>query len=49
MTRIAGIYVSGIPSDMANAWREFLMFHGVRSVTVNDRPDLRCYHVKFHR
>jgi hypothetical protein len=49
MTRIAGVYVTGIPQDLANAWREFLLFHGVQRVTVHDRPDLQRYHIQFHR
>lgn len=45
MTRIHAVRVSGIPRHLRAAWQEFLLFHGVHRVTVEDRPDLGCYRV----
>ena len=38
--RLKRFFVDGLPRGTANAVSEFLLHHGVGSVTVVDRPDL---------
>lgn len=46
--RLRRFFVAGFPRESASAVAEFLLFHGVQTVTVTDRDDLEKIQVDCH-
>lgn len=46
--KLRKIRVTGIKREWASAFSEFLLFHGVDTVSITDRPDIRKVEYLFH-